>query len=111
MLGILLAWYLFVKRKDISDRLATDGMGKTLHRFFFSQWGMDWLYSLLFIKPYVWLSRINRRDFVDAFYNGTAGLARFAHGLLSDTQTGHLRWYVFCVGVGLLLLVSIGVFA
>lgn len=111
MLGILLAWYLFVKRQDISRSLAENGFGATLHRFFFSQWGMDWLYAKLIIGPYVWLSKINRCDFVDALYNGTAGLVRMTHGWLSQTQSGYLRWYVLCVGMGLLLLVSIGVFA
>ncbi|MFZ9430100.1 MAG: hypothetical protein ACO26F_10410, partial [Burkholderiaceae bacterium] len=85
------------------------GIGRALHRFWFTQWGMDWLYDRLFVVPYVGLAKLNRRDFIDAFYNGTATVALALHGLVSDTQTGQLRWYALTMISGVLLLVSIGV--
>lgn len=108
-LGILLAWFLFVKRRDKTAALAEQGAAAGLHRFWFSQWGMDWLYHQLFIRPYTGLARLNRRDFVDGLYNGIARLARGCHVLLSETQTGQIRWYGITLVCGLLLLVAIGV--
>jgi NADH-quinone oxidoreductase subunit L len=70
---------------------------------------MDWLYDKVIVGPYVGLAKFNKRDFIDAIYNGTAKLALVLHGLVSDTQTGQLRWYALTMISGVLLLVSIGV--
>jgi NADH-quinone oxidoreductase subunit L len=109
MLGGLVAWWVFVKGGINTDKLTAGGIGKALHRFWFTQWGMDWLYDRVFAQPYTALAKINKRDFIDFFYNGTAKLTLVLHGLVSDTQTGQLRWYAITMISGVLLLVSIGV--
>ena len=109
ILGILIAYLVFVKKIINTETLAGSGFGKMLHRFWFTQWGMDWLYDTIIVKPYVGLAKFNKNDFIDSIYNGTARLTLVLHGLVSDTQTGQLRWYAITVACGLLLLVSIGV--
>ncbi len=109
ILGILIAYLVFVKKLINTERLAGSGFGKMLHHFWFTQWGMDWLYDTIIVKPYVGLAKFNKNDFIDSIYNGTARLTLVLHGLVSDTQTGQLRWYAITVACGLLLLVSIGV--
>jgi len=110
MLGILVAWLVFVKKIIDTSKLAGSGLGKALHRFWFTQWGMDWLYDRLFVFPYTGLAKLNKSDFIDSIYNGIASLTLVLHGLVSDTQTGQLRWYALTMISGALLLVSIGVF-
>jgi len=109
MLGGVVAWWVFVKGGINTEKLTASGIGKALHRFWFTQWGMDWLYDKVIVGPYVGLAKFNKRDFIDAIYNGTAKLALVLHGLVSDTQTGQLRWYALTMISGVLLLVSIGV--
>lgn len=109
-LGILLAWVLFVKRREKTATLAERGPAAGLHRFWFTQWGMDWLYYQLFIRPYKGLARLNRHDFIEGLYNGIARLSHSCHMLLSETQTGQIRWYGISLVCGVLLLVAIGVF-
>jgi NADH-quinone oxidoreductase subunit L len=109
LLGVLTAYLVFIKGKVDTNKLAS-GFGAKLHRFWFTQWGMDWLYDRLFVFPYTGLARLNKSDFIDSIYNGTARLTVFLHGLVSDTQDGKLSWYAMTMAVGLLLLVSIGVF-
>jgi len=108
LLGVFTAWQVFIKGKVDTAKLTT-GFGGKLHRFWYTQWGMDWLYDRLFVFPYTGLAKLNKNDFIDSIYNGTAKLALFFHGLVSDTQTGQLRWYAITLVSGLLLLVSIGV--
>ncbi len=108
-LGIAAAYMVFVKKAVDTKAVAGQGFGAWLHNFWRTQWGMDWLYDQLFAKPYTALARINKNDFVDSIYNGTARLAVLMHGLVSDTQTGQLRWYAITLASGLLLLVTIGV--
>lgn len=110
MLGGVLAWWVYVKGGMNTDKLAGAGLGARIHNFWRTQWGMDWLYDRLFVYPYVGLAKLNKNDFIDALYNGTARLTLFLHGLVSDTQTGQLRWYTITLACGVLLLVGIGVF-
>jgi NADH-quinone oxidoreductase subunit L len=109
MLGGLAAWWIFLKGGIDTKKLTSGGIGAALHRFWFTQWGMDWLYDRIIVAPYVAIAKFNKRDFIDALYNGIATLVLFLHGLFSDTQTGQLRWYTFTMTFGVLVLVSIGV--
>jgi len=109
MLGFVLAWWVFIKGQVDTEKLAGQGFGAALHRFWFTQWGMDWLYNTLICKPYMWLAEFNKKDFIDFIYNGSARVVRFCHDIMSETQTGQLRWYAISVAYGLLLLVTIGV--
>jgi len=109
MLGGLLAWWVFVKGKVDTEKLAGQGFGAKLHRFWFTQWGMDWLYDKIIVTPYTWLAEVNKNDFIDSIYNGSARAVRFCHEVMSETQTGQLRWYAISIAYGLLLLVVLGV--
>ncbi|MDG2174900.1 MAG: NADH-quinone oxidoreductase subunit L [Gammaproteobacteria bacterium] len=109
MLGIYIAWLIFIKGKLDLNKLAGQGFGAKLHRFWYTQWGMDWLYDKVIVSPYVWLAEFNKSDVIDSFYNGSARVVRFCHDIMSETQTGQLRWYAISVAYGLLVLVTIGV--
>ena len=70
---------------------------------------MDWLYDKIIVTPYIWLAEVNKNDFIDSIYNGSARAVRFCHEVMSETQTGQLRWYAISIAYGLLLLVVLGV--
>jgi len=111
LLGVLSAYLIFIKQKLDVEKLTGSGFGATLHRFFFTQWGMDWLYDRVIVFPYVGLAKLNKNDFIDSIYNGTASLTRYIHNRVSETQTGQIRWYTMTMALGVLLVISIGVFA
>ncbi len=112
LLGVLLAYLIFIKQKVVDvEKLSTSSFGAKLHRFFYTQWGMDWLYERLFVFPYTGLAKLNKKDIIDSIYNGIASLTRYCHTVVSETQTGQLRWYAISMACGVLLVVSIGVFA
>jgi len=81
---------------------------RALHRFWHSGWGMDRLYDALFVHPFLWLARVNAKDFIDAFYNGLAALSRAGHLLIARSQSGYLRWYALSMAAGLVLLIGLG---
>ncbi len=80
-----------------------------LHRFWHSGWGMDRLYDWLFVNPFLYLARINARDFIDAFYNWLAAASQAGHRLIARAQTGYLGWYALSMAAGLVALVAAGV--
>ncbi|MBN4053937.1 NADH-quinone oxidoreductase subunit L [Haliea sp. AH-315-K21] len=111
LFGALCAYLIFVKKKINVEKFAGSGVGAKLHRFFYTQWGMDWLYDRVIVFPYVGLAKLNKKDFVDSIYNGTASLVRHIHNRVTETQTGQIRWYTMTMALGVLLVISIGVFA
>jgi NADH-quinone oxidoreductase subunit L len=75
-------------------------LGSTLHRWWFAGWGFDSLYAAVFVRPYVWLSEVNKNDFIDAFYRGMAQVADLCCRALSLTETGRFRWYAAAMAGG-----------
>jgi NADH-quinone oxidoreductase subunit L len=74
-------------------------------QFLFSGWGFDWLYSRVFVRPYVWLSNLLRGDAVDALYRWLTDVIQACHRGLRFTQTGHVRWYASGLAIGSALFI------
>jgi len=108
--GLLAAWYAYVHNPALSRAAAASPMGRLLHRFWFADWGMDWLYDRVFVRPVVWLAAVNKADFIDSIYDGLARLAALGHRLLSVTETGKLRWHAAWIAGGAVFVVAIVMF-
>ena len=80
-----------------------------LYRLWRAGWGFDWLYDRLLVRPFLWLARINRADFIDASVDALIWLGVWSHRALSLTQTGQVRWYAACVTAGSILLVGLSI--
>jgi NADH-quinone oxidoreductase subunit L len=78
-----------------------------MSNFFYSGWGFDRLYNILFVKPAVWLSEVDRNDFIDAVYTSLARLTGYFNRLISRTQNGKLRWYVLFLTAGIVVLLTV----
>jgi NADH-quinone oxidoreductase subunit L len=108
--GVVIAYILFVGRPQYAEFLSRTSAGSTLKRFWFSGWGFDRLYDMLFVRPFIWLIQINRDDFIDLIYTGIAGINRILHAVLSATQTGNIRWYAMGMAAGAVVFLGIVVF-
>ena len=127
VLGVYLAYHFFLRHPHSVDELekATADLAGRLagtrsqawiakggpRRFWHAGWGFDWLYDLIFVRPFYWVARVNRHDVVDDVYSGVAWLSRIFHRLLSYTQTGRLRWYAAGLAGGSVIIVAIAVFS
>jgi NADH-quinone oxidoreductase subunit L len=107
--GVYLAYLLIVRQRRVVEGWTASPLGSALHRLWFAGWGFDWLYDTLFVRPYVWMARTNKRDVVDLFYEGLARLAEALHGLLSRTQTGRVRWYAAGIALGAVVVIALAV--
>jgi NADH-quinone oxidoreductase subunit L len=65
------------------------------------------LYDLLFVRPFVYITRVNRSDVFDKLYDAIASAAQTANRLLSTSQNGSLRWYVVSVLIGILFIITL----
>ena len=103
LIGILIGWLVFSGRLRVSG-LVESVAGDALRRFWLSGWAFDWVYDRLFVKPFVWVARVNKSDAVDVVFRITAAIARGLHHVGALTQTGRLRWYAANMAIGLIVV-------
>jgi len=107
LLGLAIAYLLFLGRQVSLDGAAQSRFGQALQQFWYSGWRVDQLYDTLWVQPYNALAHWWRNEPVDLFYNGVVATSRWCHRKLLDLQTGELRWYATSMVFGLILLLAI----
>jgi NADH-quinone oxidoreductase subunit L len=110
LIGLGLAYLLYLRNRQWSDALTATRVGKALHEFWFADWGFDWCYDKLFVQPVLWFARIDKGDVVDAFYTGVADLNEILYRRLSLTENGQVRWYAASIAAGTVIFVAIVLF-
>ena len=89
------------------NAIGSSAPGRLLTAWWFAAWGFDWLYDKVFVQPYLWLTRILRRDPLDRTIGIVPVLARLGHALLSRTENGQIRWYAASIAGGAVLVLGI----
>jgi NADH-quinone oxidoreductase subunit L len=110
LLGIYLAYLLFLRHPQSTENLVRTPWGAALHRYWFAGWGFDWLYDRCIVQPYVWLACADANDVIDGIYDGIAWLTQTGYHDLSRTQTGQVRRYAMGIAIGAVIIIAIVVF-
>jgi NADH-quinone oxidoreductase subunit L len=108
LLGIGLAAVLFFPGSGFAWRFAEQPTGHPLVKLWQGGWGFDRLYDRVFVRPWFLLTR-SPGELMDRGYEWLVVGAESCHGWMSQTQTGHVRWYAASIVVGALML--LGLFA
>ncbi len=101
--GIYSAYLLFCKPSVFGLRFNKSRTAS----FFHSGFGFDRIYDFLFVRPVVWLSEIDKNDFIDVIYSFIARSNSWLNVILSKMQNGRLRWYVLSITVGVVIILTI----
>jgi NADH-quinone oxidoreductase subunit L len=104
--GIAIAYLLYL-RAPFADALARQPAIAALRGFFYRGWYFDELYHGLFVRPFLWLARVNAGDAFDSIYHGVAALSRGLNELLSVSQNGRIRWYAAGLTFGSLAAIAV----
>jgi len=107
LVGIGMAYLLYGRASTWIRAIRSVFAATPLHRWWFADWGFDWLYQKLFVSPFLLLAHVSRHDVVDTVYVGVAFLSRGIHRLLSRTVTGNVRWYTAAIVAGAVLVVGL----
>ena len=107
LLGVYIAYRLYIK---IPVSKAEDVKQNLIQKYFFAGWGFDWLYDKIFVRPIVFLAKINKNDFIDYIYTFVAWLNRMLNLILARTQTGKIRWYAMGIVLGAIITLTIVTF-
>jgi NADH-quinone oxidoreductase subunit L len=99
--------YLFYMRKYRLANLSTKTfIGHVLDIYLLSGFGFDWLYNAVIVRPYIWMTRINKSDVMNWITKGNVYAFRSSNFLLSEIENGNLRWYVGGIAVGAMIFLG-----
>ncbi len=104
--GIALAALLFLGERRFVTSLANSAIGRPVSALWLNAWGFDWLYDRVFVRPFMFLVRINHRDLSDRGVGLITATLMKANALASQTQTGRLRWYAVSMAGGAVLVLA-----
>ena len=105
IVGVAFGYLVFGGKQVAVRGLVQSRVGRAVAGFWRGGWGFDALYDLLFVRPFMWLARVNKSDAVDFLYAMLVAFARRLNAVAVQTQTGALRWYAASMAVGLALAI------
>ncbi len=105
LLGLLLAWWMYIKNPHAPKRLAE--RLRPLYLLVFHKYYVDEIYAALIVRPLLWIStnvfwQGVDLGLIDGVVNGSARLARASGARLRQLQSGNTRSYASWVLVGVL---------
>jgi NADH-quinone oxidoreductase subunit L len=104
--GIAIAAVLFLGNRRFVTSLSQSGIGKFVSRWWLHAFGFDALYHQLFVRPFLWIARSERRDGFDNTINLLPALVRGLNLVVVKVQTGNLRWYAASMAIGAALVLG-----
>ena len=107
LLGVGLAYLMFLGGQLSPGRLAASTAGRLWTAFWQNGAGFDALYDTLWVRPFRRLANWWRNEPIDHAVNALVRLSRWSHGVLTALQNGELRWYATTMAFGLLLLLAV----
>ncbi len=112
-LGLLLAWWMYIKSPYIPKELSKQHPG--LYSFLLNKWYFDELYDYIFIRPAKWIGHFlwKKGDgwLIDGFGpNGISARVLDVTGKVVKLQSGYLYHYAFAMMIGIAALITWSMF-
>ncbi|WP_409311500.1 NADH-quinone oxidoreductase subunit L [Pectobacterium sp. B1J-3] len=105
--GILLAAVLWLGKRQVVNSIAKSAPGRFFSTWWFHAWGFDWVYDKVFVRPYLAIAKLLRRDPLDRLMELPAIVTRWGNFGLTFSENGQLRWYVASMGVGAVVILAL----
>ncbi len=109
ILSIPLAYYLFLKNRNLPERLAS--INKPLYQFLLNKWYFDELYDVLFVKPSkklgLFLWKFFDLKIIDGFGpDGISSMIKKFSVKANKFQSGYIYQYAFVMLLGFSALLT-----
>jgi len=107
--GIALAWFFFLKRRDVTENVARSYSG--VHRLLLNKYYVDELYDATIVQPIKQTSTVALWKGVDAggidgLVNGAGAVVRGGGSILRRLQSGSVRVYAASLFLGVVLVLG-----
>jgi NADH-quinone oxidoreductase subunit L len=107
LFGIYIGYVLYYRNKAVLEQWKQAPAMVALHDFLLKGWAFDQLYHAVFVRPFQYITQLNKADLFDQLSKGIAYSSQRLHHLFSISQNGSLRWYVAGVLVGVLFILTL----
>ncbi len=107
LLGLALAYALFLGRRWDASGLVESPLGQAFYRFWHAGWRVDGLYDRLWVKPFLVLTVLLKSEPVDRLYGAVVALCQLCYEGLSRSQSGRLRQYATVMAAGVIVLLGV----
>ncbi len=104
--GILIAAWLWLGKRTLVTSIANSAPAASSVLVVPCS-GFDWLYDKVFVKPFLGIARLLKRDPLNSLMNIPAILSRFAGKGLLVSENGYLRWYVASMSIGAVVVLAL----
>jgi NADH-quinone oxidoreductase subunit L len=108
--GVYTGYELYYRNKAAVEQWKQSDYNRAIYNFLYKGWGFDQLYNLVFVRPFLFITSINKADLFDRIYQGIALGSRRLNEWISVSQNGSLRWYVAGVLFGILFILTLQLF-
>ncbi|HEV3480993.1 MAG TPA: NADH-quinone oxidoreductase subunit L [Candidatus Acidoferrales bacterium] len=103
ILGLLVAWWFYIKKPDAPRRLAQSIHG--LYLLLLNKYYVDEIYAALLVRPLLWISTNVLwhgvdQGLIDGIVDGSARVARESGAKVRELQSGNTRSYAAWVVIG-----------
>jgi NADH-quinone oxidoreductase subunit L len=107
LFGIYTGYALYYRQSEQMTLWKQSENIQALRNFLLNGWKFDQLYDTLLVKPFLFITRINKSDVTDKLYTGIADIHLQLNKGFSFFQNGSLRWYVAGVLIGILFIITL----
>ncbi|MHA4842758.1 NADH-quinone oxidoreductase subunit L [Flavitalea antarctica] len=107
LLGVYSGYALYQLKNTVTGQWLRSPENAGTRNFLYQGWGFDRLYDTVFVKPFEFITAINKADIFDRMYNGLAQVNLRFNRLLSFSQNGSLRLYIGGFIIGILFIITL----
>jgi len=112
MLGIVLAWFMYVRRTDLPALVGSKV--RPVYKVVYNKFYVDEFYAATVVRLSVdgsrWLWKNFDEKIIDGAVNGTAWLWQRAGAVVRPLQTGRVQNYLLGIFIGLFVIATVVVF-
>src|SRR5204863_9059797 len=110
VLGIYTGYALYNRYPAILERWKQSVAKMRLRNFLLNGWDFDLLYDTVLVKPFTYITGINKLDVFDNINKSIATVTQRLNQNLSATQNGSLRWYIAGALIGIIFILTLQIF-
>ncbi|NUF28063.1 NADH-quinone oxidoreductase subunit 5 family protein [Gilliamella sp. ESL0254] len=109
-LSFLIAYILYARPNSEVQEVLNTPMIKFFLRLCSSDWRYDYLLHTLFVKPYVYLANLLKKDPLILWDNWILWGIRKVNEFIVDLENGQIRWYMLSMVIGSITILMLLIF-
>lgn len=109
-LSFLIAYILYARPNSEVQEILNTPMIKFFLRLCNSDWRYDYLLQTLFVKPYVYLANLLKKDPLALWDGWMMWSIRKVNSFIVDLENGQIRWYMLSMVIGSIIILMLLIF-